>query len=93
MSATVAYTMIKGVGDIVPIRYECRHCETEIGSIPFESARDTLSLLQKLDEEGTEERFLVLGKDGALTVRCICEQCEQVLQSHPNYYTLNKWLQ
>ena len=65
---------------------------TEIGSLPFESARDTLRLLQKIDEE-EEERFLTVGNDGALTVRCICEQCEQSLQKYPNYYTLTKWLQ
>ena len=43
------------------IRYHCRHCETEIGSLPFESAQETLRLLQKLDEE-EEERFLALWK-------------------------------
>lgn len=75
------------------IRYQCRHCETEIGSLPFESARETLRLLQKLDEEGKEEQFLAHGKDGAVTVRCICEQCEQALRSNPNYYTFNKWIQ
>ena len=44
-------------------------------------------------DEGEEERFLTYGKDGELTVRCICEQCEQSLRSFPDYYTLNKWLQ
>lgn len=74
------------------IRYHCRHCNTEIGSLPFESARDTLRLLETLDKE-EEERFLTVEKNGALTVRCICEQCEQSLQSFPDYYTLTKWLQ
>ena len=85
--------MRKGVGEKVTIRYHCRHCKTEIGSIPFESARETLRLLEKLDEEEEEERYLTLGEDGALTVRTICEQCERSLQSHPNYYTFTKWLQ
>lgn len=76
----------------VTIRYHCRHCETEIGSLPFESAQEALQLLQKLDET-EEERFLTFGKDGALTVRCICEQCENSLQKFPDYYTFNKWLQ
>lgn len=74
------------------IRYNCRHCETEIGSLPFESAKETLQLLQKLDEK-QEERFVVVGKDGAFTVRTICEQCEKSLESFPDYYTLKKWLQ
>ncbi|MBE1556180.1 anti-sigma-F factor Fin [Sporosarcina limicola] len=74
------------------IRYTCRHCETEIGTLPFESAKETVLQLQKMDE-GKEERFLTYDRDGALMVRCICEQCEQSLRSFPDYYTLNKWLQ
>lgn len=75
------------------IRYECRHCETEIGSLPFESAKETLRELKKLDEKQKGEQFLTNSKDGKVTVRCICEQCEQALQSFPDYYSLNKWLQ
>ncbi|WP_342513932.1 anti-sigma-F factor Fin [Sporosarcina sp. FSL K6-1522] len=74
------------------IRYTCRHCETEIGTLPFESAKETILLLQEMDQ-GEEERFLTCEKDGEFTVRCICEQCEQSLQRFPNYYTLNRWLQ
>ena len=74
------------------IRYKCRHCETEIGSLPFESAKDTILLLQKMDET-EEEHFLTCEKDGALTVRCICEQCEQSLRKFPDYHSLSKWLQ
>jgi len=74
------------------IRYKCRHCETEIGTLPFESAKETILQLQKMDE-GEEERYLTYEQDGELTVRCICEQCEQSLQRFPDYYTLNKWLQ
>ena len=44
-------------------------------------------------DEGEEERFLTVEQDGELTVRCICEQCEQSLLRFPDYYTLNKWLQ
>jgi hypothetical protein len=74
------------------IRYKCRHCDTEIGSLPFSSAQETILLLQKMDE-GEHDRFLTYGNDGALTVRCICEHCEQSLRSFPDYYSLNKWLQ
>jgi len=75
------------------VRYQCRHCEVEVGSLPFESAKETLGLLQKLDKEGKDDQYLALGKDGAVTVRCICEHCEQALQSFPDYYTFKKWLQ
>ena len=74
------------------IRYHCRHCETEIGSLPFESAQETfVCWISWIEEE--EERFLTVGKDGDLTVRCICEECEHTLQSFPDYYTFTKWIQ
>ena len=45
------------------IRYKCRHCDTEIGSLPFESAKETVVLLQKMDEM-EEDRFLTYEKEG-----------------------------
>ncbi|MDS9473290.1 anti-sigma-F factor Fin [Sporosarcina pasteurii] len=75
------------------IHYHCRHCDTEVGSLPFESAAEALALIKKMDAEEEEERFLAYKDDGTLTVRCICEQCEQILQQSPSYYTLKKWLQ
>lgn len=74
------------------IRYTCRHCDSEIGTIPFDSVRETVLYLQQLDEH-EEEQFLVYEKDGNLTVRCICEHCEQSLRNFPDYYSLQKWLQ
>ena len=71
------------------IRYSCNHCHTEIGSIPFESAKDTLSQIDG-DDKST---FLSVDSDGGLHIRCICEHCEQSLQTFPDYYTLKKWLQ
>lgn len=83
---------IKGVGGQVMLHYHCRHCDTEVGSLPFESAKEVLTLIKRMDDE-EEERFLAYKDDGTLTVRCICERCEQMLQKFPDYYTLQKWLQ
>lgn len=74
------------------IRYTCRHCDTEIGSLPFESAKELIVEIQQLDD-GRGERFITFENDGEVTVRCICEQCEQSLLAFPDYYTLAKWLQ
>lgn len=75
------------------IHYHCRHCETEVGSLPFESAKEALSLIREMDEHEKDEQFLTYQKDGALVVYCICEQCEQALKQFPDYYALKKWLQ
>lgn len=74
------------------IRYSCRHCNTEVGSIPLSSAEEIIRELQKV-EEGHGEHFLEYDENGSMTVRCICEQCEQSMRMNPDYYALKKWLQ
>ncbi|MCM3712169.1 anti-sigma-F factor Fin [Sporosarcina luteola] len=74
------------------VRYSCRHCNTEVGSIPLSSAEEILRELKNA-EEGQGEHFLEYDKNGSMTVRCICEQCEQSLRMNPNYYALRKWIQ
>lgn len=72
------------------IRYSCRHCNTEVGSIPFASAEE---VVQQLKNREDSEHFLEYDKDGSMTVRCICEECEKSLKTFPDYYALKKWLQ
>lgn len=74
------------------ISYRCKHCRTEIGSIPFASVEETIRELLKADETN-KERFVEVAHHGGLEVRCICEQCECSMQASPNYYTVDKWLQ
>ena len=74
------------------VKYTCRHCDTEIGSIPVESVRD-LILSLKDEDESQEERFVHVAEDGTTTVRCICEHCEESLRMNPDYHTLKKWIQ
>lgn len=74
------------------ISYRCKHCQTEIGSIPFASVEETIRDLLKADETN-EERFVEVSHHGGLEVRCICEQCERAMHASPDYYTVEKWLQ
>ncbi|MHC8514829.1 anti-sigma-F factor Fin [Sporosarcina sp. ITBMC105] len=76
------------------IRYSCRHCNTEVGSIPFSSAGEVIQQVQQTEREHDgHEHFIEYNQDGSLTVRCICEECEQSLLLFPDYYALKKWLQ
>ena len=75
----------------MPIHYKCRHCETELGQIPFDTA-ETMKKLQ-LTEVGEVDDYIVLDAKGDATVNCICEQCEDSLRQFPHYYSLKKWLQ
>ncbi|WP_040224503.1 anti-sigma-F factor Fin family protein [Bhargavaea cecembensis] len=73
------------------IRYRCRHCETEVGRLPFGSAEEVRSLHRLAD--GDSDDFITEGEDGEVTVQCICEHCEESLDRFPDYYALQKWLQ
>lgn len=73
------------------VRYRCRHCNTELGTLPFE-ANETIRNLQ-LFEVGEIDEFIEEDEQGVTTVHCICEHCEESLRQFPDYYALKKWLQ
>lgn len=75
----------------MPLRYKCRHCETELGQIPYETA-EALKKLQ-LMEIGEIDDYIELDSKGDATVQCICEQCEDSLKQFPHYHFLKKWIQ
>lgn len=77
----------------VTLRYYCRHCNVEIGALPFESAQEVLNLLQKFENKERKEHFHQVQQDGSFIIHSICEQCEQSLRQFPDYYMYNKWLQ
>ncbi|AHN20109.1 anti-sigma-F factor Fin family protein [Lysinibacillus sphaericus] len=73
------------------IRYRCRHCEVEIGTLPFD-ADDTIRKLH-IFELGEADDYVEKNQHGETTVHCICEQCEDSLRQYPDYHALNKWIQ
>ena len=75
----------------MPLRYKCRHCETELGQIPYDTV-DTMNRLQ-LTEVGEIDEFIELDAKGDATVQCICEHCEDSLRQFPHYHSLKKWIQ
>ena len=75
----------------MPIRYRCRHCKVEMGSLPFD-AEKTIHKLH-LFEIGEMDDFVEKNARGETIVHSICEHCEQSLRQFPDYYALKKWLQ
>lgn len=73
------------------IRFRCRHCETEIGTV-HASTNETIRRLQQF-EIGAVDDYVEVKKNGDTIVHCICEQCEDSLRQFPDYHALNKWLQ
>ncbi|MBD8034846.1 MULTISPECIES: anti-sigma-F factor Fin [Solibacillus] len=75
----------------MPVRYLCRHCKVEIGTLPFE-AEETIKKIH-LFEIGEIDDYLEKNERGETTVHSICEHCEESLRQFPDYYALKKWLQ
>lgn len=75
----------------MPVRYRCRHCETEIGTLPFD-ADETIRKLHQF-EVGEVDDYVEKDEQGHTTVHCICEHCEDSLRQFPDYLALKKWLQ
>ncbi|RHW31744.1 DUF2757 family protein [Lysinibacillus yapensis] len=75
----------------MPVRYRCRHCETEMGTLPFDGD-DTIRKLH-LFEVGEIDDYIEKNEQGDTTVHSICEHCEDSLRQFPDYYALKKWLQ
>lgn len=74
----------------MPIRYRCRHCQVEIGTLPFDASQ-TPRLHQF--EIGEIDDYIEQNEQGETTVHSICEQCEESLRQFPNYHALKRWLQ
>ncbi len=73
------------------IRYRCRHCETEMGTLPFDG-EETVRKLHQF-EIGEVDDYIEKTKEGDTIVHSICEHCEDSLRQFPNYYALKQWLQ
>lgn len=73
------------------IRFRCRHCETEIGTLAS-STSETIRKLHQF-EIGEVDDYIEMNRDGDTIVHCICEHCEESLRQFPDYHALNKWLQ
>ena len=75
----------------MPVRYRCRHCETEIGRLPFD-AEETIRKLHQF-EVGEVDDYIEKNERGETIVHSICEHCEDSLRQFPDYHALKNWLQ
>ncbi|MER1987663.1 MAG: anti-sigma-F factor Fin [Solibacillus sp.] len=75
----------------MPIRYCCRHCQAEIGTLPFDADK-TITKLHQF-EIGEIDDYIGKNGQGETVVHSICEQCEESLRQFPDYHALKRWLQ
>ena len=67
------------------IHYHCRHCGVNIGSLEQLSVDSERLGFHKLSEEERQE-MVTYDAHGDIQVTSICEDCQELLQSNPDYH-------
>lgn len=73
------------------IRYECKHCGTNIGEIGFEHYGSVQNSLTNWTDE--EKNEMITHQNGNMNINTVCENCQEELQSNPNYYEYGHYVQ
>ena len=73
------------------VKYVCRHCATPIGIIHEEISEFRLGLHFLTPEERRD--IISYNRDGDVTVKVICDYCQQALETHPELSLLQNPLQ
>lgn len=77
---------------LMAIVYRCRHCGHVIGEL--KSHIVSTSMLGWDELTAQEKRKMIHYKEnGDVHILSICENCEDTLKQHPNYYELEYFLQ
>lgn len=85
------YEYIRG-GSSLSIVYKCKHCESVVGIINQKVVNpETLGWNNLTSDE--QQRLITYEVDGHITVKTICESCEQTLKNHPEYHALDHFIQ
>ncbi|WP_445492792.1 anti-sigma-F factor Fin family protein [Niallia sp. 03133] len=67
------------------IHYHCRHCGVNIGTIDSKSVETSRLGLHVLTDEDRSE-MINYSADGEVYIKSICEDCQESLTKHPDYY-------
>ncbi len=70
------------------INYRCRHCGTDMGSLSQVSIHSDKLGIHKLTEE---ERLNMVNyeQNGDISIKTICEDCQESLERNPDYHGLD----
>lgn len=74
------------------IKYNCKHCGKTIGQLK-ESMIDTEALgLHHLTGEERQE-MIVYQSNGDISIKTICEDCQEALERNPSFHELDFFIQ
>ncbi|UOQ83852.1 anti-sigma-F factor Fin [Gracilibacillus salinarum] len=72
--------------------YSCKHCGTEIGRLqPHMLNLEKIGWHVLSMEE--KEKLIQYHPDQPMTLQSICENCQQLLDQHPQYHELDYFIQ
>lgn len=67
------------------LKYQCRHCGIQLGTINNMSVdSERLGLSKLTDEERME--IITYDTSGDIHIKTICEDCHESLERNPDYY-------
>ncbi len=74
------------------IVYKCRHCGHTIGKLDHQVVTTSMLGWDKLTPQD-KQRMIQYKENGDVHIQSICENCEDSLRQHPDYYELEYFLQ
>jgi hypothetical protein len=74
------------------IDYVCRHCNHNVGKLDQRAASASELGFDHLNEQERME-MIEYKKNGDMTVKTICEDCQEALQRNPDYHQLETFIQ
>lgn len=74
------------------IKYKCRHCGTEVGTINNQYFHTHKLGFDQLDVDERQE-MIQHETSGDITVKTICEDCQEALERNPEYHEWENFIQ
>lgn len=79
-------------GVFMSIVYQCRHCGNVVGKIEDQVVDTTMLGWDKLSAEDKKE-MIDYRQNGDIHIKTICESCEALLKTNPQYHELDFFIQ
>lgn len=74
------------------IRYYCRHCNTHIGELDQNEVHtDKLGFQQLNNQERMD--MITYTQNGDISVKTICEDCQEALERNPDFHSIETFIQ
>lgn len=73
------------------IVYKCRHCGHTIGKLEQQIVSTSMLGWDNLSSQD-KQRMIQYKENGDVHIQAICENCEDSLRQHPDYYELEYFL-